>query len=329
MNKGLSATSFKLLFLVLTLVVMTSCGGDDDTSSLSGDWKQIANFAGESRLGAVAVVVNGKAYVGLGFSADDGYLRDFKSYDPELNTWIEIDSFPVAAGGRSRAAGFALNNKLYVGTGWDGQNEKKDFWEYDPATDTWAAIADFPGVARNGAVAFESSGKGYVGTGVSGDKAQQDFYSYDGTEWKKVLNFPGEGKAYGFVFTVDGIPYVGSGESNDRIVTDFFSFNASIPALWERKESLLSAVGREQGVAFTIGSKGYVSTGINQTNLSSTYEYDPSTDTWSAKSEFEGASRRGAVAFTIGNRAFVGLGTNGSRGYNDFWEFLPNEESNR
>lgn len=70
--------------------------------------------------------------------------------------------------------------------------------------------------------------------------------------------------------------------------------------------------------AFTIGDKGYV---ISSNFI---YEYNPSTDQWTKKSEFGGVARTGAVGFSIGNKGYVGTGTTGfSSCLKDFWEFDP------
>ena len=65
--------------------------------------------------------------------------------------WRQRDNFGEEE--RYNAVGFSIDNKGYIGTGGDGNNnEKKDFWEYNPETDTWTQKADFGGTARTNAV---------------------------------------------------------------------------------------------------------------------------------------------------------------------------------
>ena len=55
------------------------------------------------------------------------------------------------------------------------------------------------------------------------------------------------------------------------------------------------------------------------------WEYDPSTNTWTKKSDFSGAARSALGGTSIGSKGYIGLGitlTNGTR-YNDFWEYCP------
>jgi N-acetylneuraminic acid mutarotase len=59
------------------------------------------------------------------------------------------------------------------------------------------------------------------------------------------------------------------------------------------------------------------------------WEYDPATDLWEAKTNFEGTSRQDAVAFSIAGRGFVLTGKSTSYQFDDIWEFLPNDDYNK
>jgi len=64
---------------------------------------------------------------------------------------------------RQNAAGFAIDNKGYIGLGQDESYEtKKDFWEYDPVTDTWTRKSNIGGSGRQGIVGFSIGNKGYI-----------------------------------------------------------------------------------------------------------------------------------------------------------------------
>ena len=56
-------------------------------------------------------------------------------------------------------------------------------------------------------------------------------------------------------------------------------------------------------------------------------QYDPSTNTWTPKSNFPGGGRRLAVTFTIGNYGYLGTGYDGSNFLNDFWQYDPTGDS--
>lgn len=78
-------------------------------------------------------------------------------------------------------------------------------------------------------------------------------------------------------------------------------------------------------VGFSIGSKGYIGTGVTSSNIKDLWEYDPNTNVWSRKSDFGGEARDWAVGFSIGNKGYIGTGAknDSSYFYNDFWEYTP------
>lgn len=87
---------------------------------------------------------------------------------------------------------------------------------------------------------------------------------------------------------------------------------------------------RERAVAFVIGSRAYVGTGVDSTNTCKKdfWEYDPGSNTWTQKADLPGSQRRDAIAFTIGNRGYVGTGLNGFIAWSgtkkkDFFEYNP------
>jgi N-acetylneuraminic acid mutarotase len=89
---------------------------------------QKTSFPGVSRFGTGFASINNLGYVMLG--ADAGYndLGDSYVYDPSINSWDTMKSFP--GGKRHYVASFSIdNNKIFVGTGSNGTN-LSDFWEY-------------------------------------------------------------------------------------------------------------------------------------------------------------------------------------------------------
>src|SRR5262245_152482 len=82
---------------------------------------------------------------------------------------------------------------------------------------------------------------------------------------------------------------------------------------------------RITAVAFSIGDKGYMGTGIGSPSSGNDFwEYDPSTDTWTQKANFGGIPRYDATGFSIGDKGYLGTGsTNGTDYLKDFWEYDP------
>ena len=105
-------------------------------------WETIKEFPGKTREMATAFVLNGKAYIGLGYNGEpphqNPYLNDFWVYDPIQDSW---DSLRMAFPGEGRrgAIAFTIGEKAYVGTGYScdrklGERYFGDFYEFSPTT---------------------------------------------------------------------------------------------------------------------------------------------------------------------------------------------------
>lgn len=86
-------------------------------------------FPGEARAKAVAFSINGKGYVGTGYSDKQGRFADFYEFDPETG-WIPSTSIPRA---RSGACAFVANGYGYVCFG----EGAKDIQKFDPESQSW------------------------------------------------------------------------------------------------------------------------------------------------------------------------------------------------
>ena len=114
-----------------------------------------------------------------------------------------------------------------------------------------------------------------------------------------------------------------------RITLIILLFTATLSAQpWTQVASMPNLAARYNAVSFSIGGKGYVTTGqTTSTTLSTTYEYNPVTDTWTPMAPFPAGNRRVASGFAIGNKGYVLCGRDDSTDtgnlHNDVWEFDP------
>ena len=111
------------------------------------------------------------------------------------------------------------------------------------------------------------------------------------------------------------------------IVICIFIDNSSAqpPNSWTQKANFGGGT-RAYAVGFSIGSKGYIGTGVNSTlnPCRDFWEYDTIANTWTQKANFAGGTRVDAVGFSIGTKGYVGIGLGDSGyDYNDFWEYNP------
>jgi N-acetylneuraminic acid mutarotase len=243
---------------------------------------------------------------------------------------------------RSGAVTFTINNRAYVGLGWNGTDKFKDFWVYNPDNRSWRQIAPFPGVARYNAVAFAVGNKGYVGTGYDGANRLSDFYEYDpnANTWTKKKDFAGGARYSAVGLSIGDKGYVGTGYGtiSGTVVgaanlKDFWEYNPSTDA-WTQKASLFGNK-RIGATAFTIGSYGYVLSGTdNGATLTDNEAYDPSTDTWTSMRsltnnstdgyDYSAVARNYGASFVVNGKGYV---TAGEGSKVDCWEFNPEADT--
>jgi len=255
----------------------------------------------EARNGAVAFALNGKGYVGLGYSGYH-YLKDFWEFDPEGTP--DPAQYPT------------IYSKL-------SDSDKANFGRNADGTPTgkWTKIADFPGDSCRYATAFVLRGAdgkkyAYVGAGEDYDTNYLNaFYKFDGKTW--VSSAPigqKRAQACSFTFEIDGVEYgyVVGGQSSTG-ATDWFERYNPITDTWQDMRRIANktrysfdddyTLAGYGGVAFVLRDKAYLATGGSLGTGSATWEYDPYGDYWIEKTGFEYGARANAVAFVLEHEA--------------------------
>lgn len=248
-----------------------------------------------------------------------------------IGDWVELSDFDGIP--RADAVAFAIGNKGYLGTGYDGDTRHVDFWEYDPSRNTWTQLADFPGVARNGAIGFGTDTKGYIGTGFDGKNRLNDFYEYDpvSNAWTQKADFAGSARYGALAFSINNKGYAGTGYDANYL-KDMWEYDPAGDT-WTQ----IASVGgskRRDAACFVISSKGYVVTGIDNGEYQTDFwQYDPGTDTWTKKRAIANLSDEAydddyttikgvrKVGFAINGKGY--LATGGQETGTDVWEYDP------
>lgn len=232
--------------------------------------------------------------------------------------WPKKTELP--ASGRQYAVSFTINNKAYVGTGYNS-SYLKDFWEYDPAANAWQQKADFGGTARERAVGFSVGAKGYIGTGYDGSPVN-DFWEYNPStnSWMQKNSLPGLPRNNAIAFVVGSKAYIGTGwdgNGSGTYLWDFWEFTPDSNT-WIQKADI-PVNKRYLAVAFSIGSKGYAGLGsYNGGTLSDFYEYNSTTNSWLQKANFPNPVAD-VASFVLGGNAYVYTGAS----KDNFFEYEP------
>lgn len=163
----------------------------------TGEWTEMPDYRGSSRVGASVMKLSGKFVVCLGATKmnSSSYVTDVMVFDPQTETW-EVkeplsdrsdrgfdNDYPQIQ--RVYAVAFTSNldggvEKGYVATGQG--TASRTCWEYNLQTDRWDEVTELSQfmTTRSFAVGFSVNGHGYVtlgGTSVNqtGDKRMWRF----------------------------------------------------------------------------------------------------------------------------------------------------------
>ncbi|OIQ35859.1 MAG: hypothetical protein BM555_03905 [Crocinitomix sp. MedPE-SWsnd] len=107
------------------------CGTTDfyEYKLSTNQWIQRADVGTLIRQEAAGFSVNGKGYIAAGDNCSSGTnYQDVWEYDPNLDTWTQIDDFGGAA--RRYLDAFVIGNRAFCGLGTSGVNYS-DLWEFD------------------------------------------------------------------------------------------------------------------------------------------------------------------------------------------------------
>ena len=283
---GIARSSASSFIIGNKAYVGTGYDGDDYLNDFwefnidGGFWVQKANFPGSPRSSTSSFSVANFGYMGVGYDGTNE-KKDFYKYDPATNTWVQVANF----GGNLRrsAIGFNSDTHGYIGCGYDGTNDKKDIWKYNPTLDTWTEVIGFGGNKRRDAITFKIDNKVYMGTGKSNGVNLRDFWRFDlATDtWTKLRDITVNDdddntdkyaitRSNGVGFTIGGYGYVAVGTPNGGT----FEYNPSND-YWTRRTTL-EAVGRQDAVAISNGTRGFVLLGRSgNLYLDDMYEFKP------------------------------------------------------
>jgi N-acetylneuraminic acid mutarotase len=313
-NTALKMTK-KLIYLVLILILPIFTKADY--------WLQKANFGGISRADATGFSLNGKGYIGTGYTGV--YSSDWWEYDPATDAWTQKANYP--GGGIVEASAFTIGSKGYVLPAPSGT----DLWQYDPIANTWNSMAPFPGGARQAAVAFSIDNKGYITTGTSVNSLN-DLWEYNSSTntWTQKTDLTGIARHYACGFSIGSKGYVGTGQSiSSSLLNDFWAWDQTTDT-WSQIAAFPGTPRREAS-AFSIGNMGYAGMGsgwgVYYTDF---YQYNPVTNSWTQKTSYSGGPREEATQFSIGAYGYVGTGFDGlvaGAMVNDFWEYHPEDST--
>jgi N-acetylneuraminic acid mutarotase len=269
--------------------------------------------------GSFYAVLNDKVYFGINNN------KGFWEYNPVPDEFTKLTDFPGSA--RSGGNGFAINNKIYYGTGYNNSDNLKDFWEYDIASNSWIQKSNFYGNARTGSMTFSINENGYLGGGVYEQYTTNydpfdDFWKYNSyaDSWSRIPSFNHKedsssvyGMTNGISVAADDKAYIGlgwnytaSGGQNER----WFMYN-SVTNTWSQLTNFPKSRAYNNAIVFDLNGIPYV-----KTVVSDFYSFNNSTNSWDIIVTDLLPKNIPGIGFSIGKIGYVGIG-------NALWEFDP------
>ena len=115
-------------------------------NTTTGNWTQGSGLPAGSRYFHGAVNNNGKVYI-FGGQTDAGYSNEMWKYNPDTDTWTEIDQGATLPSQRQIPVIVSeLQNLIWLYGGEEGHGRTfiNDLWEFDVTASTWQQLPDPP-----------------------------------------------------------------------------------------------------------------------------------------------------------------------------------------
>ncbi len=296
--------------------------------SVAQEWEPAGQLPTElpQRNHPVNFSLDGKAYIGTGFYAQDGsnfLLEDFGRYDPETDTW---EVLPNAPGGvRGFAYGDTTENKGYMGFGINWTDYLNDLWEYDPVTEAWTQLPSCPCDGRRHPAFIAHGGYVHVGLGdnnINGNLKDWWVYNIEDRTWTQAPDLPGVPRHHPYYFGLNGKAYAGFGHGAG-IFKDFYMYDPETNE-WTKLNDF-PGESRVAGTQFSRDGKGYVLSGQGSDHLNfdtgEFWEYIPETDTWVELAPHPGTGRWAPGSFLIDNDVYLIAGRNNFGDQKDMFKY--------
>lgn len=233
------------------------------------NWEQLkTNEDFAPRVKGVAEVVDGIAYVGLGYNSSgvynkDAYLKDFWAYNPIDSSWTQKADFPNNR--TSNTSCFVIDQYIYVMFGFQ-HFFSSNIFRYDTVNDSWEQILGARIAARSGAVSAQCNNRYFAGTGYDTDN-RNDWLEFLPNEnrWEKKAKVPHKGQVFG------------------------------------------QAVGLNNKI-FLTGGRYFGGTMTRQVFYDRLFEYDVLQNKWQITTSLPGKARESHLMLKVGNSIYYGLG---------------------
>lgn len=270
------------------------------------EWEYAAPFGGGKRDDGSAFSANGFGYFGCGIDEYYQLRNDFWRFEPNSNSWSEIDSLPGLP--RQYASIFEIEERVFLVGGVTADGVSNEVYEFDGNTETWKKLdnAPFAGVAA--AAAFVYRDKGYLVGGRNDSIKINEFWEFDSksAKWNRMPTPPFEPKDEMSAFSLGNKGFVLLGRTQGNSKTSNVYFFDFIYQIWHEIDSYPGEAAmycecKSVGGRYAVCAGGESKYGAL---LNEAYYYDDSTAAFYPLPDLIEPKIRGMQAFLIGSSIY-------------------------
>lgn len=252
-------------------------------------WERVITFPGGERKDPLSFVINGKAYMGFGYTYLEFYKQNLKKdlweYNPATNEWTQMRDMPVFDNFKIISL-FSLQGKGYVvayGTSSPYAENSPYVFQFDPQANEWIKRNFFRGEKMDEVLTITTPTRSYLIGGVYQDKNQEkvsnETWEYNSRDdiWTRVADFTGGRRTELWGFAIGERVFAGYGrmiyaDNKVNYINDFWEY---IPEenVWEQ----CSESNAWDSVISTF-SFGYKEFGYIGSIYKGIYRYNPNRD---------------------------------------------------
>jgi N-acetylneuraminic acid mutarotase len=255
-------------------------------------WRKLADFPGSNRAGATSFAINGKGYIGFGYSLIcppvEGLCsfvtyRDIWEYNPGNDSWKKVvDADEPAFIDTRYGKAVSLNGEIYI-------EINGTFFAFNPVTYSLTKRASNPlSITSNGLFAIRNKAYSLISLVNlnGGEFCAVSEYDPQTDTWIRKKDFPGLSRRLFTAFSLNGYGYCGGGGRFDNKGT--YSIYTYLKDFWK---------------------------------------YDPTNDQWTRIEDYPGKGSQFVSSVALADKALLGFGEgleeSRVRIFQDFWLFQP------
>ncbi len=268
-----------IVSLITVFLVLALASAD----AIASGWISTGNMNIARNNHRATLLPNGKVLVTGGYNNSGGYLKSAELYDPNSNTWSDIDATDMITARDYHVATLLPNGKVLVAGGYNNSGSLSSAELYDPGANSWSGAGNMNIAHASGTATLLPNGKVLVAGGNCGSycySLSAELYDPPTNSWSGAGNMSRTRDGSPATLLPNGKVLVAGGY-NGSSLTNTAELYDSVTNSWSGAGSMSTARQNHTATLLPNG-KVLVAGGWTGASLTNTAElYDPVTNTWS------------------------------------------------